>query len=450
MKKLQYSFLIPSLLLLSLLSEKAYGVPGFARQTGLECMMCHTQNQSKLNSFGRHFARSAYTLSTESGAQSLIDGEHLGLGIPMVLNMSMMLKARYDKSSGAVNGKGIVLKSSLSGENVESNRGLAEIFKASTLNVAGRVANNIGTIIEFREKEGKAIFGGKIATAFETGAGYSGLVVFSTNNYGPFSGIEGYNTGLYKALRQFENHKLTNAIQASDLGSGPATGLQLYYGGDNLFLTLGAYVPAHNSDGIDIGSSLIPFARIAYEQTLGDITLIFGAYGMYGHATASNTSYDPSLIGTQTPSALVEISKRSYGFDFQAEGDILEYSALLTLSAVLKNETTLSDPALMVSIVDNVYGEPEEGDMEAYSIEFALNPWTPLSLKIAFLTLDDSGPHTFLEDKIDVKDKNAYSLGFDYSFRQNIMLSMEYSYVDAKKEGIENYNDLLSVLTISF
>ncbi len=439
MKQLYSSFLLVSFLLLFGITQSAQAVPGFARQTGLECMMCHTQNQTKLNGFGRQFARSGYTMSTESGAQSLIDGEAIGLGIPMVLNMSLMLKARYDKSDGAINGKGNVLETT-DGE-IESNRGMYEIFKTSTINLAGRVADNVGTLIEFRAKEGKAILAGKVVAAFETGEGYTGLSFFSTNNYGPFSGMESYNTGLYKPLRQFENHKLTNAAQATDLGSGPATGAQVYYGGDHLFATLGVYVPAHNSDGIDIGYSMIPFARLAYEQPIGDMTLILGAYGIKGSTKASNTNFDPSIT---VPQALVKIDKESYGFDLQLEGDFQEMSTLLTINAVLKNKTSLSDWNLMLD------GEPEDGEMQAYSIDLALYPRPSWGVKMAYLSLDDSGPHYPETDKIDVKDKDVVTLGFDYSFRQNIMLTMEYSMVEPKKEGIENYTDLLSVLTISF
>lgn len=452
MKQIRSSFLIPSIIFLITIAESLQAVPAFARQTGLDCMICHTQNQTKLGSFGRQFARSAYTMSTETGPQSLIDGEEIGLGIPMVLNMSAMLKARYDFSNNMTNGKGEILQTT-TGEPIESNRGIYEVFKTSTINLAGRVANNVGTIIEFREKEGKAIVAGKVSTAYEAGSGYAGLSIFSTNNYGPFSGMENYNTGLYKPVRQFENHKATNAAQASDLASGAATGIQVYYGGKNLFLTVGAYIPVHNTNGIDIGKDFIGFARLAYEQPIGDLTLIVGLYGLSGTATASNTSIDPALSGL-APQRLVGITKDSYGIDMQLEGSVADVSLLLTANAVLQNKTTLSDASLMVydAVVDkyDVYGEPEDADTEAYSVELAVYPWSTLGAKISYLTLDDRGPHTYQPDKIDAKDKEAVTVGFDYSFRQNIMFTMEYSMVNAKRIDIEDYNDLLSVLTISF
>lgn len=448
MVRIRSSFLVLSFGLLMTVAESLQALPAFARQTGLECMVCHTQNQTKLGGFGRQFALSGYTMSSESGSQSLIEGEEIGLGIPMILNMSLMLKARVRKGEDVINGKGVVLETS-DGDSLDANRGMYEMFKTSTLNVAGRVSENIGTIIEFREKESKAIFGGKVTAAYEIDDGYAGVTIFSTNNYGPFTGMEAYNTGLYKPLRQFENHKLTNATQASDLASGKATGVQAYYGGNNIFLTVGAYVPMHNSDGIDIGGDMIPFARLAYEQPIGDVTLIVGAYAIDGTSKASNTSYYPSLSG-KIPQQLVGVKKEAYGFDLQLEGTLMDMSILLTGSAVLKHKTTLSDASLMVSIPDDIYGEPEDGDMEAYSVDFAIHPWPTFGIKMAYLTVDDKGDHFYEPDKVDVKDKDAYTLGFDYSFRQNVMLTMEYSMVNAKKEGIKNYKDLLSVLTISF
>ena len=428
--------------------DTAQAVPGFARQTGLECFMCHTQNQTKLNGFGRSFARSGYAMSTEDGSQSLIDGKELGLSIPTVLNLSLMLKARWDKGDDVINGKGKVLESS-DGDDIGSNRGLHEVFKTSTINLAGRVSENVGGLLEFREKEGKAIFGGKVIASFDTGDAYAGFAVYSTNNYGPFSGMETYNTGLYKPLRQFENHKLTNAAQASDLGSGAATGVQVYYAGERLFATLGAYVPIHNSDGIDSGSTAIGLARLAYEIPISDITLTIGAFGINGQVEASNTSFDPDLAGF-IPRALVTVEKEAYGLDLQLEGDIMDMSTLLTVNAVFKSKTTLSDPFLMGDPVLGVFGEPEDADTQAYSVDLAVHPWPSLGFKVAYLNMDDKGPHTFEPDKIDAKDKHALSFGLDYSFRQNIMLTLEYSRVSPSRMDINNYTDALAVLTISF
>lgn len=430
-----------------------YAMPAFAKQTGLECMMCHANNQTNLNSFGRNFANSGYTMSAQSYySKSFIEGKDIGLNLETVLNPSVMLKARYDKGEDVSNGKGVVLQTK-DEEPIESNRGLYEIFKTSTINIAGKVSDNVGSIIELREKEDKAIFGGKVVSSFETGDSYSGLAIYSTDNYGPFTGMESFSTGLYKPLRQFENHKLTNAAQAADLGSGAATGLQIFYAGENLFLTVGAYVPIQNSDGIDIGSSMIPFARLAYEQPIGNMRIIVGTYGMSGKAKASNILFDSTLEG-YVPRELVELKKEAYGFDLQLEGELLSKEFLLTINSVLKNEITLDKPYLMNYIAptvrESIYGDPSDADMRAYSIALEVYPIDALGLKVAYLRLDDDGPHTYELDKVDAKDKDAYTFGFDYSLTQNIKFTMEYSMVQAQRENVEDFTDLLAVLTISF
>ncbi|WP_372999266.1 hypothetical protein [Sulfurimonas sp.] len=452
MNQVKMSIFLPYLLVFMLFIDNLHAVPGFSRQTGLECMACHANSQPYLNSFGRGFARSAYTMSTKSGSQSLIVGEDIGLSLPAVLNISLILKARYDKGYDVINGKGKVLENS-NGDDLGANRGMYDIFKTSTINITGKVSDNVGSLLELRQKIGKTVFGGKVVASFEMGDAYSGFVVYSTNNYGPFAGMETYSTGLYKPIRQFENHKLTNAAQAADLASGEATGIQVFYAGEKLFLTVGAYVPIHNTDGIDMGGSMISYGRIAYEQPIGNINIIIGAYGIYGKSKASNTLLDVSLEGKVTQ-ALVELEKEAYGVDLQIDGELLSKNIIITMNAVLKNKTTLDDPNLMNYITGknstNIYGEPADADMEAFSVSLEYYPWTPLGLKFAYLTLDDKGPHTFELDKVDAKDKDAYTVGFDYSFRQNVKFAMEYSMVKPTRQDIEDYTDLLSVLTISF
>ena len=134
---------------------------------------------------------------------------------------------------------------------------------------------------------------------------------------------------------------------------------------------------------------------------------------------------------------------------------MFSYDSLLTINVVLKNETTLDNPAAMNytpggSPSLNVFGEPIDADSDAFSISYEIYPTSALGLKLAYLDLNDKGPHTYEVDKIDAKDKIAYSAGLDYSIRQNVTFSLEYSYVEAQRTDIGNYSDLLSVLTVSF
>ncbi|MBA3025474.1 MAG: hypothetical protein FP820_03595 [Sulfurimonas sp.] len=453
MKKI-HSLIVPGALAFLALAQSLHAVPAFARQTGLECFACHTGSQSNLNALGRKFAQSSYMMVKEDTSESLLSGEKMGVDTDTVLNASIMLKARLEKGYDVVNGKGEVVETH-DEEEIGANRGVYEMFKTSTAHLAGKVVSNVGTLLEVREKEGRALLGGKFISSMKVDdASYAGVTLYSTDNYGPFSGMETYNTGLYKPLRQFENHKLTNAAQAADLGTGSATGIQAYYGGESFFATIGAYIPLHHSDEIKASNSLIPFARLAYEQKIGDLNLIVGAYGLKGKATADNTIWDTSLSGL-IPSTNVEVEREAYGFDMQLEGEMFSIPSMLTAIVVVKSKTTLDNPELMnytppgPAYLD-IYGEPYDGENSAYSVSYEFYPTAALGLKLAYLHADDEGPHTYEPDKIDAKDKDAYSIGFDYSYRQNIAFTLEYSFVKPGREDIEDYSDLLAVVTASF
>ncbi|MDD3060830.1 MAG: hypothetical protein PHW94_07830, partial [Sulfurimonas sp.] len=319
MKKI-HSLILPGALMFVALAESLHAVPAFAKQSGLECFACHSLSQSTLNSVGRKFARSSYMMTKEDGSSSLISGQKMGLGTDTALNASILLKARLEKGYDVINGKGEVIETQ-DEEEVGANRGVYEMFKTSTAHLGGKVVSHVGALMELREKEGKAVFGGKVISSMNTDdSSYAGITLYSTDNYGPFSGMENYATGLYKPLRQFENHKLTNAAQAADLGTGSATGLQAFYAGEVIFATIGAYVPLHHNDEIEASTSMIPFARLAFEQNIGNLNFIIGAYGLKGTATAYNTSLDSSLSGL-VPRETVEIEKQAYGLDLQIEGD---------------------------------------------------------------------------------------------------------------------------------
>jgi len=76
---------------------EASAIPAFARQTGLACKACHFQHFPLLNSFGRAFKSSGFTMM---GAQAKVEDEHLS--IPATLNMSGLTTIGYQKQSNNV------------------------------------------------------------------------------------------------------------------------------------------------------------------------------------------------------------------------------------------------------------------------------------------------------------------------------------------------------------
>ncbi|MDD2791163.1 MAG: hypothetical protein PHU40_10925 [Sulfurimonas sp.] len=187
MKK-NHSLVLPGALIFIALAESLHAVPAFARQTGLECFACHAGNQSTLNALGRKFARSSYMMTKEDSSGSLIVGKKMGLDIDTVLNADVMLKARLEKGYDVINGKGEIIETH-DEEEIGVNRGIFEMFKTSTAHLAGKVTNNVGMLLDLRDKEGKATIGGKLLSSMKMGdSTYAGLAFYSTNNYGPFSG----------------------------------------------------------------------------------------------------------------------------------------------------------------------------------------------------------------------------------------------------------------------
>ena len=78
------------------IAPQAFAIPGYARQTGMECNACHFQSYPALNQFGRTFKAGGYTII---GAQLKIEGA-AGLSLPATLNASVVTKIRYQKSNG--------------------------------------------------------------------------------------------------------------------------------------------------------------------------------------------------------------------------------------------------------------------------------------------------------------------------------------------------------------
>lgn len=435
MKKMTKNlFLLGSVLLLAL-PESASALPGFARQTGKECSACHTQNMPKLNSYGRHFALSGYTLyDAESETESLIEGSEIALGLPAVLNVSAVLKARY-------------LKTSLEGntsEVVGAERGELQVFEGSGLYFGGRFAENFGGLVSLTgdpSRENDLVFGGKAILAYEALGGYSGAVLYSTQINGLFSGMENFNTGLNAPLKQFENPNVTNAAQATGIGRGPATGLQAYYGSDRFFVTAGVTIPSQNNEGIDAGASIIPFGRIAYSQPIGGWTFMIGAFGLSGDAKASDQSLDGGLIDRQAN--LVEVHKEGYGFDFEADGTIGDMMTMTTVNVVLKNVIEVTPDNLLVS------ANLQQTDNQAASLEFQINPITPFGIKAAYLKYNNRDTAVG-QEFVRAYDFDAYSLALNYLLRQNILLDLQYSYNRPEPASMEDYYDFCLSAAFAF
>lgn len=436
MKTLIKNTLLVSAVLLFLLPESLSALPGFSRQTGKACMACHSQNIPKLNSYGREFALSGYTIySDENQTQPLIEGSEVPLGLASNLNASAVLKVRYVKmSQNAISNP----------SEVGIGRGEIQVREGSGIYFGGRVADNFGGLASIKinpNDANDAMFDGKFILSYPALNGYGGLSLISTPKNGIFSALETYNTGLNAPIAQFENSYVTNAAQATGVGNGPATGLQAYYGNSSFFITAGFSVPAQNSDGLDAGASLLPFARISYAQPISNWNFMLGAYGFSGDVKAN----DESLNGLPITSGatLVNVNKEAYGLDFEANGNFSLMSVMLTANYVAKNVVDV-DPAILTS--NNL----QKTDNSAASIEAQINLDKYVGIKAAYMQYANNDDTTTSNEFIKNYDYTSYTLGVSVTVRENIAMSVEYSTIKPMPATIGIYKNAFVTATLAF
>lgn len=419
--------ILTSLLVLTGLTQEASALPMFTKQTGMDCTGCHVQHMPRLNKFGRKFVASGMTISKQVA--------DLNNTSEMDINPSLLIKSKYTKTSDKPDGKGAIKED-------DTNDGDLSIVRAAELLVGGRISESVGGIVNlgWRKEEGDSI-SGKVVYVNEIEDGYWGTAFYSSSNFGPFSGMEFYNTGLYKPLRTSEMHIYTNANQSTRLGSGSATGIQVYYDKDNfindsdhLYATVGIYAPAQDNLYMDMTSNTLPFLRAAYEHPLGDYNFILGAFAIMGGENVSGAE-------------ALSIKRETYGMDLQIEGDIAEKEATLTFVKVFKNKVEYTGVgAGVIEDLNDVYND-------SLSIEGAVSVSPEVVLKAGYMTYNDLYEYDKVT-KINVKDlDSAVSLGLDYGFTVTGMpmkLALEYAWMNPSLERVVDYQSFMATLTLPF
>ena len=424
-----FHFVLAGLLAFAGLTQEAEALPMFTTQTGMDCAGCHTQHMPRLNKFGRKFVASGMTMS-----QQIED---------MDINPSMLIKSKYAKTWDKPDGKGAIKEDG-------TNDGELSVVRMATLYTGGRVTEHVGAMLNlgWRKKEGSSI-SGKVTYAEAIDDGYWGVTAYSNPTQGPFSGVEFYNTGLYKPLRMFDMHNYSNAAQSTKVGARASTGLQVYYdkdnifdGGDHFFVTAGIYTPVQDNALMDMADNLLPFARVAYEYPMGDYNVMIGAFIVSGGDTVENNQE-------------LSIKRDTYGVDLQIEGDIADKEASLTSTYVSKNEVEYTGiGAQSTDDVKDIYNS-------SFSIEGAISVTDAFVAKLGYMTFNDrneyrtdGGKGPGKTTKINVKDiDSAINAGVDYGFivtNVAMKLAVEYAWMNASLDRVENYESFMATLTLPF
>jgi len=247
-------------------APEASALPVFARQTGMACNACHFQHFPMLNTFGRAFKASGFTLI---GAQGKIEGTQ-NTSLPDTLNTGFLTSLGYEKTNMSPDTTGL-----------SKNTGNGYVFLPgvageASLFFGGRVSDNAGFLSEVALAPTAGLDSAKLPILYSVGGQgvRVGVVPFATNAQGASYGMELLNTGA-NAVQQMSNtpgfnseHTMAISAQQFISTSGRADGAAFVATSDMGFLNLTKY----QQSGIDQGAGASlgsTYLRVAGTLALG-------------------------------------------------------------------------------------------------------------------------------------------------------------------------------------
>jgi hypothetical protein len=252
------SILLAALFLLCFVSQ-AQAVPAFARQMGAPCSTCHYQHFPLLNSFGRSFKASGFTMSGTSNIESG------SFSLPANMNAAMFSNVRYQKSSAKKDPN-----------THTSNDGEFIMPGETSLFIGGRVNKNVGALLEGDVGAAGLNGGGflaslKIPFVFQASDSVSVLVDPFMSGLGPSYAYETLNTGAVG--NHLINLVVPSAISAQQYVTPgvDSEGLGAAVVSNNFFVTVAKWSPNHSPID-DAGQSASPdsnYLRVAVTPMIG-------------------------------------------------------------------------------------------------------------------------------------------------------------------------------------
>jgi len=342
MKKVALS--LAGVLAAAAFAPEASAVPAFARQTGMACTACHAQHFPVLNGFGRAFKAAGFTMM---GAQEKVEGEHMSL--PGVLNSAVLMKARYQKTSGtdAPAAPNTILNT--------TNDGQWQIPDELSLFIGGRVADSdmikVGMMMENNMVGGPVggiIAGLRVPIVVDLGAAKLSVIPYITDALGAFYGYTESSTGVTRGIRWAEHRKEISAHQYTGIGAGTASGVALVAHTDMGYINVSrwspdfAYVPG--ATGAAMSSTAV---HIAVTPTVADWAMVIGADFITG------TSY--------TGGGTTEHTTKGTGFSAQAHGELAGMETGLYASYAVA-------PKSEAGVAANIYNGSTVGDAKAFAV----------------------------------------------------------------------------------
>lgn len=385
------SFFLFILTIPVVLPQSAYAVPAFARQTGMACSTCHFQHFPALNAFGRAFKAGGYTMI---GGQSMIEGDMLSM--PSVLNASLVLKVRYQKTNGDDDGAG-------------TNKGELQFPDEAALFLGGRVGEHLGFAYEMGlNGEGADNFTSfKIPIVHDVGGTKVSLIPFNTDALGASFGFELLNTGAVRNVRTIEHRRDISAQQY--IGTdGPAEGIAFVAVNNRGFINYSLWAPSHTAT--DIGP-ISHYVRVAATPVYAGWDLGGGIQWWGGTTKIGSDVVDTGGFDEDHPDK--QYQTHAWAIDAQAQGAFrsMPLGVYAAYGSADKSET----------------GEPENffnsnsGEKTAFSIiaELGVQPGKT-TVALGYRSGDTGAASS--------SEQTAIALGATYHLIQNVQLQLNHSF----------------------
>lgn len=388
--------------------SSAYAMPAFARQTGMDCAACHFQHFPALNAMGRSFKSSGYTMinkDTVVGAN---------LSIPAVLNAGITTKIRYQKA----NGDGTITN------NDNKSDGQLQFPDEALLQLAGRIGENIGFIIDLNIRNGgdSILESAKIPFIYDMSGIKVGLIPFTTAGQGVAYGFELLNTGAVRGQRIIEARKTFSAQQYINTGS-MAEGVALVANNSLFFMNITKWSP-RSVDSSTEGSPEATYIRAAITPQVGKWDLGAGVQFWTGSATRDSAT---AGIGEN-------IDTKAWAIDAQAQGIV----GTLPLGVYFSYASADASDATTTNIFNS--GTNDDKTAAALSAELGVIPGKA-TVTLGY-RLADNGKATNNTD-------NGLLLGATYQVAQTVQLQINHEiYSGNAYDGSPAGGDQLTTLML--
>ena len=384
-------------------APEASAVPAFARQMGVACNTCHYQHFPLLNSFGRAFKSSGFTMM---GTEGKIEGDDLS--IPNQLNITAFATTGYQNISNATAGTS-------SGKYLMPNGG-GEL----SLFFGGRISDSAGFLSELSFPDANS--GGssaKLPLLWDVGNGVRvGIVPMA--NKAPAWSFELLNTGAVSTHLMMINNGFANSVSggagahanslsaAQYLGTNAAgNGASFVATGNMGFVNIGKYSINNLLSGIAVPGANNPTDSNALNTTYARGAFLFDVGGWDSAVGVQSFSgSDGTAGGTGADTKATIIDGQMQG---AAGGMPLGIYASYGVA-----------PVNAGNILGNAYNSGGITDKKSFNIAGELGVLPRTTLQLAYRSGKNGGA-------AGAEGDNAYTLGATYLMAQNMNLSLAYT-----------------------